>query len=227
MKIRNISMTPVETLQIILGAIPFYKAVKQESEDQFKMLMSFSRITHFESGEKVLSRGDIDTWSYFLVKGQLVVSAPDRDGLEHRVNYITPGEVFGDLSVYLQSARTADVYVDSNCREAVLFGTDFGLFGELTDFSRVSMVTKLLYYRHSIHSLRWKLEMYRSKYRNHRLANKHRESKIYTGKKDTQEELQALYQQAIEFAKLLVQWNQDFGNLSFVDGQVPSPEIAF
>lgn len=225
MKIREVSAISEEALSALLSAIPFYKAVKKQDESQFDVLMSFSRLIQYDSGEKVLSRGDLDTWTYFIVKGQLVVSAPDNEGLEHRVNYLTPGEVLGDLSVYLESPRTADVYVDNNSREAILFGTDFGLFGDLVDFSKVSLATKLLYYRHATHSVRWKLEMYRSKYRNHPLADKHRAIKMYTGIKDNELELKALLQQASDLAKLLVQWNQSFGSLSFADGAIPSPDI--
>jgi uncharacterized lipoprotein NlpE involved in copper resistance len=225
MKIREVSTISAEALDTLLSAIPFYKAVKKQDESQFEVLMSFSRIIQYDSGEKVLSRGDLDTWTYFIVKGQLVVSAQDSEGLEHRVNYLTPGEVLGDLSVYLQTARTADVYVDNNSREAILFGTDFGLFGELIDFSKVSLETKLLYYRQATHSIRWKLEMYRSNYRNHPMANKHRAVTLYTGAKDNALELKALYQQAADLAKLLVAWNQSFGSLSFSDGTVPSPDL--
>ncbi len=227
MNIREVSTTSPEALEALLRAIPFYKAVKKQSEQQFDVLMSFSRIIQYDSGEKILSRGDLDTWTYFVVKGQLIVSAQDNQGLEHRVNYITPGEVFGDLSVYLQSPRTADVIVDSNSREAILFGTDFGQFGDLIDFSRVSLETKLLYYRHADLSLRWKLEMYRSKYRSNPLADQHRAIKMYTGVKDSEIELKALYQQAVELAKLLVKWNQSFGSLSFTDGDIPSPHLDF
>jgi hypothetical protein len=225
MNIKDVSTTSPEALEAILSAIPFYKAVKKQDEAQFATLMSFSRIIQYDSGEKVLARGDLDTWAYFIVKGQLVVSAPDSRGLEHRVNYITPGEVVGDLSVYLQSARTADVYVDNNCREAILFGTDIGLFGDLVEFSNISLATKLLYYRHATHTLRWKLEMYRSKYRTHPLADKHRAIKLYTGLKGNELELKELFNQAVDLAMLLVKWNKSFGSLSFVDGKVPSPDL--
>jgi len=225
MQVREISATSKGTLNAILQSIPFYKAVKKQSEEQFAVLMNLSKIMQYASGERVLSRGDLDTWTYFVVKGQLIVSAPDNDGLNHRVNYITPGEVFGDLSVYLQSARTADVLVDNNCRQAVLFGTNFGLFGELLDFSQISLETKLLYYRHATHSLRWKLEMYRSRYRQHELADLHRSITLYSGAKGSHQELTSLYQQAVALAKLLVKWNQNYGNLSFADGAIPDPNL--
>jgi len=228
MKIREVSTIPEDALNALLSGIPFYKAIKKQDKEQFNKLMSFSRIIHFSSGEKVISKGDLDTWSYFIVKGQLIVSLPDnntenREG--HHVNYITPGEVLGDLSVYLQMPRTADVCVDDNCREAILFGTDFGMFGELTDYNRISLATKLEYYRHAIHSVRWKLEMYRSKYRNHPLADQHRSITLYTGTKDGEQELRALFKQVVDLSQLLLQWNASFGSLHFADGTVPSPDI--
>lgn len=221
MNIREVSSTSVDSLTTLLSAIPFYKAVKKQDEEQFHTLMGFSRIFEYDSGEKVLSRGDVESWSYFIVKGQLVVSAPDQHGIEHCVNYLSPGEVLGDLSVFLHSPRTANVYVDTNCRQAVLFGTDFGAFGDLMNFSQVSLATKLLYYRHATHSIRWKLEMYRSKYREHPMANQHRHIKLYTGEKGGKEELQGLHQQASELAALLVKWNQNFGNISFTETALP------
>ncbi|MBX2807250.1 MAG: cyclic nucleotide-binding domain-containing protein [Cellvibrionaceae bacterium] len=223
---RDIATLAPETLEKMLQAIPFYKAVKKYSEEQYQELLQFSRIFYFEPDEKVITRGQRDSWSYFLVKGQLVVSLPDHYGRSLHVNYITPGEVFGDLSVLLKLPRTADIYVDENCREAVVFGTDFGAFGQLLDFNIISMETKLIYYRHVVSILRWKLEMYRSKYSDNDMADKHRQVKVYAGTKGSLDELNALYQQSVEFAKLLVEWNQMFGSLSFVEGKIPEPNIT-
>jgi hypothetical protein len=225
MKIREVSTVPADTLEALLSAIPFYKVIKKQNVQQFNVLMSFSRIINFTSGEKIISKGALDTWSYFIVKGQLIVSLPSDNGKGHHVNYITPGEVLGDLSVYLQTPRTADVHVDENCREAILFGTDFGLFGDLTNYNRVSLATKLEYYRHATHSVRWKLEMYRSKYRSHPLAEQHRRVTLYVGVKDGEKELRALFTQVVELSKLLLKWNESFGSLHFADGTIPSPHL--
>ena len=225
MNVREISTTSSEVLDTLLSAIPFYKAVRKESEEQFAVLMQYSRIVQYDSGEAILSRGDIDTWGYFVVKGQLVVSLPDKKGQVHHINYITPGEVFGDIAVILKSPRTANVAVDSNCKEAVLFGTDFGVFNDLMDFTQVSLTTKLIYFRHINHSLRWKLDMYRSKYREHPMANQHRQVKPYTATKNDELELKGLYQQASDLAKLFVRWNEIIGSLSFADGGIPSPNL--
>ena len=226
MNTRDISTVPAETIEKLLRAIPFYKAVKKQNEGQYQELLQYSKIFQYNPGEQILTRGQMDSWSYFLVKGQLVVSLPDQYGRPLHVNYITPGEVFGDLSVLLKAPRTADVHVDENCREAVVFGTDFSLFGQLLNFNIVSMETKLIYYRHTVQTLRWKLEMYRSKYKDNPLAEKHRAIKLYTGPKDSLEELHALHQQSVDFAKLLVEWNQTFGSLSVAEGKVPEPNLA-
>lgn len=225
MNTRDVASLPSETIEKILKAIPFYKAVKKQNEGQYQELLQYSRIFQFGPNEQILTRGQMDSWSYFLVKGQLVVSLPDQHGRQLHLNYVTPGEVFGDLAVLLRTPRTADVFVDENCREAIVFGTDFSMFGQLLNFNIVSLDTKLIYYRHTVQTLRWKLEMYRSKYRDNVLADKHRAIKIYTGPKDGLDELNALYQQSVDFSKLLVEWNRAFGSLSVVD-KVPEPNIA-
>ncbi len=226
MNARDIAALPSDTIEKLLRAIPFYKAVKKQNEGQYQELLQYSRIFQFGCNEQILTRGQMDSWSYFLVKGQLVVSLPDQFGRQLHVNYVTPGEVFGDLSVLLKSPRTADVSVDENCREALVFGTDFSMFGQLLNFNIVSLETKLTYYRHMVQSLRWKLEMYRSKYRDNALADKHRAIKIYSGAKGGLDELHALHQQSTDFAKLLVEWNRAFGSLSVAEGKVPEPNIA-
>lgn len=214
-----------ENLNKIVSSIPFYKAVKNQSEDQYQELLRYSRILQCQSGEKILTRGQTDHWSYFLVKGQLVVTVLDEFGRQLHIHYITPGEVFGDLSVLLKTPRTADVYVDENSREALIFGTDFSLFGQLLNFNIASLETKLVYYRHTVQTLRWKLEMFRSKYPGDALANQHRQIKLYNGEKNTVSELQALYLQSTQFAQLLLKWNNAFGKLSLVEGDVPPPNI--
>lgn len=222
----EIASIPSNTLERLLAPIPFYKAVKKQDEGQYQALLRYSKIVQFGPGEDIISRGQMDSWSYFLLKGQLVVSLPDSHGRPLLINHITPGEVFGDLSLLLAMPRTADVVVDENCREALVFGTDFSLFGQLLNFNIVSLETKLLYYRHTVQTLRWRLEMYRSQYRDNPLADKHRNIKIYSGTKDGLNELHALHEQSVDFSKLLVQWNRELANLTSLDGKLLETDIA-
>ena len=210
MRADDIYLIPTETLNQYLLAIPFYKAVRQQSEAQYLELMRYSRVFYYKRGEQVIDQGVVDDWSYFLIKGQLVVSLRCHGGHSFPVSAITPGETFGDLAVLLQTQRTADVYVDEHCREAIAFGTDFTLFGSLSNFNGVSIATKLIYYRHAVHALRWKLDLLRSRYPDNPLANQHWKIKLYTGPKDGEPELYALHEQSIAFSRLLIEWNQLF-----------------
>ena len=227
MRILDLSKLADETIERVLRAIPFYKSVKKYNEADYQTLLHYSRIIQFDSGENVLKKGQRDSWSYFLVKGQLVVTVPDQQGVTQHVNYVTPGEVFGDLSILLSISRTANVSVDETCREAIIFGTNFSKFGDILDFTVVSLETKLLYYRHTVDTFRWKLEMYRSKYAGHPLANLHREIKLFQGQKNGADELKALHRQSIDFARVLLEWTNTVGNLTVVAGEIPDPSMAY
>ena len=171
---------------------------------------------------KLINHSTQDSWLYFLLKGQLEVLA---DGRDHAVNTVTPGEVFGDLAMLMKQERSATVVADENCREILVFAVDFSLFGELEDLHRINLATKLAYYRNLTHSLRWKLEVYRNQHPSHELANNHRSIKLFSGKKDSKDELQALEQQGCELGALLILWNQEFGRLAQVEADLPSGEL--
>lgn len=214
MEIRPLQQFPQDSLDVLVAAIPFYRAVRQQDQWQYDLLMSHSRIIEYRPGEVLLEKGQTDSWLYFLLKGQLIVSVGGKPGEDKQVNYITPGEVFGDLAVLLNHQRTATVRADPNSRRVLVFGTDFRVFGQLRDTHQISLATKLLYYRNMVHNLRWKLEVYRFTYPSHAFASEHRKVKLYMGPKDTLEELISLDGQARQLAKLLVDWNLEFDRLA-------------
>ncbi len=214
MNVKGLNQFSRDKVESLLTSVPFYKAVKQQDNWQFEVLLQHSHLVEAGAGEQILQRGDGDQYLYFVLKGRLAVFAEaETDG--EPLNYITPGEAFGDLAMLTEQPRTADVCVASDCREALLFATSYRAFGALTDFSTLSLSTKLTYFRNMVHSLRWKLEVYRMQQPQSELAKRHHQVRLYTGGKDTQQELEALYQQAQELAQLLLVWNQTFGALSF------------
>lgn len=214
MEIRSLQQFPQESIDVLLQAIPFYKTVKQQDEWQYDLLMRYSRIIEYLPGEVILQQGQQDHWLYFLIKGQLVVFLDGSLDRSLVVNYITPGEVFGDLAVLMDQPRSATVKADSNCKKVLVFGTDFEVFGALGDLHRISLQTKLVYYRNMVHNLRWKLEVYRMTYPEHTFASNHRKVHLYTGPKETLDELRSLDEQARKLAHLLVDWNLEFDRLS-------------
>ena len=212
MEITPISKLSRDYVEQLLSIIPLFKLVRQQDTEQFELLLQASRILTYAANEVVLRRGDNDSWLYFLLKGRLAVYIEDLQKGE-LVNYITPGEVFGDLSQLVGQPRTATIIAEPNFREAMVLAMDSSIFSDIHTSDTINVKTKLAYYRSVVHNLRWKLEVYRSQHLQHELANKHRKIKLYSGKKDALEELEALYAQAQDLARLLLEWNYEFGAL--------------
>jgi CRP/FNR family transcriptional regulator, cyclic AMP receptor protein len=213
MEIKLLSKLSRDYVEQLLSGIPFFKLVKQQDAWQFELLLQSSRIITYLPGEIVLQRGDYDKWLFFLLKGRLAVYVDDPLKGE-LVNYVTPGEVFGDLAQLMGQPRTATVLAEPSYRESIVLATDASIFGDINSTRPITIQTKLAYYRNTVHNLRWKLEVYRSQHLQHQLANKHRLVKLYTGVKDTHEELRALHEQAQALASLLLEWNREFGALA-------------
>ena len=223
MEIKLLSKLSRDYVEQLLSGIPFFKLVKQQDSWQFELLLQSSRIVTYLPGEIVLQRGDSDQWLFFLLKGRLAVYVDDPLTGE-LINYVTPGEVFGDLAQLMGQPRTATVLAEANCRESIVLATDASIFGDIRSTRPITIQTKLAYYRNTVHNLRWKLEVYRSQHLQHLLANKHRQVKLYTGEKETIEELHALYEQAQALAGLLLEWNREFGALS---EELASPQTVY
>lgn len=213
MEIKLLSKLSRDYVEQLLSGIPFFKLVKQQDAWQFELLLQASRIVTYLPGEIVLQRGDSDPWLFFLLKGRLAVYVDDPLKGE-LINYVTPGEVFGDLAQLMGQPRTATVLAEASCRESIVLATDASIFGDISSTRPITIQTKLAYYRNTVHNLRWKLEVYRSQHLQHALANKHRQVKLYTGTKETLQELRALHEQALALAGLLLEWNAEFGALA-------------
>ncbi len=213
MEIKLLSKLSRDYVEQLLSGIPFFKLVKQQDAWQFELLLQSSRMVTYLPGEIVLQRGDRDQWLFFLLKGRLAVYVDDPLNGE-LINYVTPGEVFGDLAQLMGQPRTATVLAEPSAKESIVLATDASIFGDVSSTRPITIQTKLAYYRNTVHNLRWKLEVYRSQHLQHPLANKHRQVKLYTGVKDTVDELKALYEQAQALASLLLEWNREFGVLS-------------
>lgn len=211
MEIKQLNKFPRDTLEQLLSGIPFFKAVKLQDTWQYELLLQSSRIITYSPGEMVLKRGDSDNWLYFLLKGKLAIYVDD-SGQGDLVNYVTPGEVFGDLARLVGQPRTATVIADYSSRQSMVFSMDCSIFDDLASNRPITIQTKLIYYRNTVHNLRWKLEVYRAQHLQHELANRHRQVRLYQGNKDTWEELVSLHEQAKALAFLLLEWNSEFGS---------------
>ncbi|MCW8126433.1 Crp/Fnr family transcriptional regulator [Microbulbifer halophilus] len=222
MDTKPLSDYPRDAVDRLLNVIHLFRDIRATSEWQYDVLLKRSRLVSLEQGEQLLSAGDVDQWLYFLLRGELYVQmeaespAPAAD---RPLAVIRPGELFGDLSMLLAEPRSATVVASPASRDTQVLGVDCTLFSDLDDFSLLHLPTKLVFYRNMVHSLRWKLEVYRSKYPEHQLADSHRKLKLYTGPKNCREELVAQADQARALARILLSWNAEFGSGELMDDE--------
>ncbi|MFC3151560.1 cyclic nucleotide-binding domain-containing protein [Litoribrevibacter euphylliae] len=205
----EIDMEDDQLRRLLLG-VSFFNEVKKLGEEQYQILLSLARLYKASPGEVVIYKGDIDSSIYFLLKGQLEVYSGESVNPEEKVNYISPGESFGTFAMINNDERAATIAADGNCHEVILLSLNSELFADLYNHELVSLGVKLAFYRMACHSARWKLEMYRMEHADCPLVPKLRDIKLYTGIKDTQEELEALRNQAQALSELLNSWNQYF-----------------
>jgi signal-transduction protein with cAMP-binding, CBS, and nucleotidyltransferase domain len=200
-------------LERMLLGVTFFNDVKKLGDEQYEILISLARVYKVSPGEVVIHKGDIDSSVYFLLKGQLEVYTGDTPKPEEKVNYISPGESFGTFAMLNDADRSATIAADDNCFEVFLLSLNAELFGDILTHELVSLDTKLAFYRMACHSARWKLEMYKIEHSDSPLINKLRDIKLFIGEKGSQQELEALKEQAQALSDLLNQWNGYFNNL--------------
>lgn len=196
-----------DTLENLLSGIPFYKDLIFNDPDQMDVLKRYSSIYEPAPGEVVIEKGATDKIFYFLLSGQLVVY-PDGKKSRKAVNYLTPGQALGVLALLCNSPRTATLVADPKSGRVQMIGTDFAPFGELTDFSKIHLVTKLALWRMVTHNTRWKLNVYRMQSPDHPLSLALAKVETFSGEKGSVDELQCLDRQVRALTELMSKWNE-------------------
>ena len=193
-----------ESTQRLLKGVTFYREIASKSAEQFERLVGLSILVEAEPSEVLIQQGEVDTCLYFLLKGQLAVLGDAKGSV---LNYISPGEIFGALSMIRNTPRTASIVCDENTKSHLLIRIDFSHFSDITDFSYLDLDTKIAFYRMVSHNIRWTLEVNRMEDPNHELVAEIRKVPLYTGAKNLAMELAALRQQAFSLADILCDWN--------------------
>lgn len=206
MKIKDLTQESEQEVAGLMRRVPFYNELLSDDPKQLGVLMKYSCLVELAPGETIMRRGDKGSWLYFLVKGRLAVYLDEASSGEP-LNHITPGELFGDLALLCEHERKATVVADPAAKSVLVFATDFKPFGDLTDFSRVSLKSKLLFYRIMVHSIRWRIEVNKMNQPDSPLVSELRQVPSFQGVKGSNEELLALHQQARYLAELLNRWN--------------------
>lgn len=196
-----------ETLDSLLSGIPFYKDLMFNDPEQMAVLLRHSHLYEPAPGEVVIEKDARDNIFYFLLSGQLVVY-PDGKKSRRALNYLSAGQVLGVLALLCRLPRTATLVADPQSSRVQLFGTDFTPFGELTDFSKIKLSTKLVLWRMTTHNTRWKLNVYRMQDPAHALSKALEKVETFSGEKGSVAELESLDRQIHQLTDLMQKWNE-------------------
>jgi CRP/FNR family cyclic AMP-dependent transcriptional regulator len=200
---------PKDKIKTLLAGIPFFNDLSMKDSAQHQLLLKHSAILELSGGDVLIAKGAVDRHYYFLLKGELAVYADkDIDRKSVPVSRLAQGQVLGALAVITGLPRTATVALEKGSSDALVFSADTSLFGELENFSSVSLATKLALYRNVINNTRFKLEGYKAKNPKHPVTEEYIKLPKFVGEKDALPELQYCAQQAIAMARLLQKWNE-------------------
>ncbi|WP_430459900.1 cyclic nucleotide-binding domain-containing protein [Thalassolituus sp. LLYu03] len=202
---------PIDTLHRIVNGVTFFKDLIHTDPSQFELLMSVTQFVAADQDEVILHRGDDANVLYFLLKGQLAVMADDESG--DVINEINAGEMFGVMAMVLNFKRSASIKVSG--RTALLAGIDYQHFSDIDDFTLFSLRTKISFFRMLTSNIRWTLERNKMQIPDHPLVAKLRTLPLYTGEKNTLDELHFLQRQAHALSELLCEWNDSLNSGSW------------
>lgn len=189
----------------VTSQIAFYNELQHESPEQFALFMDSSRLVEYKPGEVVVNKQDKSKVFYALLRGSVdVFSSETRSELA--ISQLSSGQLFGFLAVLNGENRTATLAASAPDGAKVL-ATDFSMAGDLLDFSKVTLQSKLMLYRNAVNNTRWKLEVYKNTTNDPTLAQELSLYGLFQGEKGSVEELKFLAEQSLDLASLLESWN--------------------
>lgn len=89
-----------------LGFIPYLRNLPVQVK---KELISASVLHHYESGQVIYLEGEPASAVYFLVSGRVKSARITSAGREQIMNFLKPGEIFGDIAVFSGTPYPATV----------------------------------------------------------------------------------------------------------------------
>lgn len=222
--LRLMSLPKAEALRLIQG-LPFFNHLLQRDRRQLEKLLPYLRLFWAKPGEAILHKGDLDSWVYFVLRGQLLVYADQVSDQAPILSYLSPGEMFGAMAMLRDCERTATIIADPNCQEVWLFGMDFSPFGELDDCDLVNLDTKLYFYSLTIRLIQKRLENFRIDYPQHPLVQAIAELPALPATQGLPQ-LKAVYQHAQEVSALLCRCNLSLDQIGSLQLSMADLDLA-
>lgn len=208
MQTQPLSSYPKDRLDNLLSGISLIRELLAEDPLQAELLLSYARICEARPGEEIITQGVRDPQFFFLLRGQVLVYAEEDQDIGLEVGVISPGQIFGAISLIAGSDRTASLVSDPSVSSSLMLAISYKPFGTLMDFSVIKLSAKLKLLRLVANNTRWRLEVYRTRYRDSPLTKRIRDIEIFHGTKDSLDELQSLERQIIGMTQLMADWNR-------------------
>lgn len=92
---------------------------------QIEQLTALARSHRYRRNHVIFNEGDPGTALYMIVKGRVKVSQSSPDGKERTLALLSPGDVFGELALLDELARSADAVVVEDSELLVVPRKDF------------------------------------------------------------------------------------------------------
>ena len=228
MKATDVTRFPNEIIDAIFKEIPLISRAIESDPEERNFFLKCSKIFEVSPGDVIIKKGDFGNSIFFLLAGQLLVYPEFEDHKKNLVNYISPGEMFGELAYIRELNRNATIVADENSHQIIYLGTDISDFGEIDDFSLVSISTKISFYRAAVRINRKRLESLKIDYPENELALKSIIHKPFSGLKNSLRELLYLRDQSKTYANQLHKWNRSLEidtNYHTKRGKIPIDQI--
>ncbi len=112
-----------QTIEDSLLGIPFFKGLPRHA---LKAIASKLRRVELEKGAVVFTENSLGDSMYLIESGQVKVSVTAEDSQKEKIiNYLGPGNFFGEMALLLNQRRTATVTVTIDAELLVLHKKDF------------------------------------------------------------------------------------------------------
>ena len=106
-------------------------------------LSRYARVLEFAKGDVIVRKGATGNGMMAVVEGRVKISAVSPDGKEVILDFINPGEVFGEIALLDNRERTADATAMEACQVLVLERRDFLPFLELHPRTCIKLLSVL------------------------------------------------------------------------------------
>lgn len=115
------SLAQPDTIVNSLQAIPFFRSLSRETLEAISSRLQMKRLEH---DVVVFTEGTLGDAMYLIESGQVKVSVQAGSPVEKIINYLGPGNFFGEMAIILDQRRTATVTVTIDAELWVLHKAD-------------------------------------------------------------------------------------------------------